>query len=81
MSIGKDGLLRRALGIKTLLRITVVPGDLIIDDATVLHLVEPSEIRLLHFLAVAHVGEFMAEETDGQLSLAKAARSFQDKET
>ena len=56
------------------------PRDLIIDDATVLRAVEPSQIRLLRFLAIAHVREFMAEETDGQLSLAKAARSLQDKE-
>ena len=56
------------------------PRDLIIDDATLLRSVEPSQTRLLHFLAIAHVREFMAEETDGQLSLAKAARSLQDKE-
>ena len=56
------------------------PRDLIIHDATVLRAVEPSQIRFLHFLAIAHVREFMAEETDGQLSLAKAARSLQDKE-
>ena len=56
------------------------PRDLIIDDATVLRAVEPSQIRFLRFLASAHVREFMAEETDGQLSLAKAARSLQDKE-
>ena len=56
------------------------PRDLIIDDATVLRAAEPSQIRFLHFLAIEHVREFMAEETDGQLSLAKAARSLQDKE-
>ena len=56
------------------------PRDLIIDDATVLRAVEPSQIRFLHFLAIAHVREFMAEETDGQLSLAKAACSLQYKE-
>ena len=58
----------------------IFPLDLIIHDATVLRAVEPSQIRFLHFLASAHVREFMAEETDGQLSLAKAARSLQDKE-
>ena len=42
--------------------------------------VEPSQIRFLHLLASAHVRECMAEETDGQLNLAKAARSLQDKE-
>ena len=41
---------------------------------------EPSQIRFLHFLAIAHVRKFIAEETDGQLSLANAARSLQDKE-
>ena len=56
------------------------PRDLSIHDATVLRAVEPSQIRFLHFLAIAHVREFMAEETDGQQSLAKAAGSFQDKE-
>jgi len=54
--------------------------ELNIDDATVLRAVEPSQIRLLHFLASAHVREFMAEDVDGQLSLAKAARSLQYKE-
>ena len=49
------------------------PRDLIIDDATVLRAVEPSQIRFLHFLACAHVLEFMAEEADGQLSLAKGS--------
>jgi len=56
------------------------PRDLIIHNATVLRAVEPSQIWFLHFLEIAHVREFMAEEADGQLSLAKAARSFQDKE-
>ena len=56
------------------------PRDLIIEDATVLRADEPSQIRLLHFLAIAHVREFMAEEADGQLSLAKAARSLHDQE-
>ena len=48
--------------------------NLILEDAAVLRAVEPSQIRLLHFLAIAHVREFMAEEVDGQLSFAKAAR-------
>ena len=57
------------------------PRDLSIDDATVLRAVEPSHIRFLHFLAIAHVREFMAEKkADGQLSLAKAAHSLQYKE-
>ncbi|MFM7984600.1 MAG: hypothetical protein ACKPKO_35270, partial [Candidatus Fonsibacter sp.] len=56
------------------------PRDLIIHDATVLRAVEPSQIRFLHFLALAHEREFMAELVDGHMSLAKAARSFQDKE-
>jgi hypothetical protein len=56
------------------------PRDIIIDDATVLRAVEPWQIRFLHFLAIAHVREFMAEEANGQLNLAKAARSLQDKE-
>ena len=56
------------------------PRDLAIHDATVLRAVEPSQIRLLHVLAIAHVREFMAEEADGHLIIAKAARSFQDKE-
>ena len=56
------------------------PRDLSIHDATVLRAVEPSQIWLLHVLALAHVRQFMAEEADGQLSLAKAARSLQDKE-
>ena len=43
------------------------PRDLIIDDATVLRAVEPTQIRFMHFLAAG-----------GQLSLAKAARSLQD---
>jgi hypothetical protein len=34
----------------------------------------------LHFLAIAHVLEFMAGEAHGQLSLAKEACSLQDKE-
>ena len=56
------------------------PRDLIIDNATVLRAVESSQIRFLHCLAIAHVRELMAEETDGQLSLAKAPRSLQDKD-
>ena len=56
------------------------PRDLIIHDATVLRAVEPSQIRCLHFLAIAPVREFMAEEVDGQLSIAKAACLLQDEE-
>jgi hypothetical protein len=56
------------------------PRDLSIDDATVLRAVEPSHIRFLHFLAIAQVRECKADEIDGQLSLAKEARSLQDKE-
>ena len=40
------------------------PRDLIIDDTTVLRAVEPSQIRFLHFLAIAHVREFIAAEAD-----------------
>ena len=38
------------------------PRDLIIHDATVLRAVDPSQIRFLHFLAIARAREFMAEE-------------------
>ena len=47
--------------------------DLSIHDATVLRAVEPSQIRFLDFLAIAHVREFMAKEADGQLSLCQGA--------
>ena len=38
------------------------PRDLIMHDATVLRAVEPSQSWFLHFWAIAHVREFMAEE-------------------
>ena len=57
-----------------------LPCVLIIHDATVLRAVDPSQIWLLHVLVIAHVREFVAEEADGQPSLAKAARSLQYKE-
>ena len=54
------------------------PLGLIKEVALVLSAIEPSQFRLLHCLAIAHVREFVAEKVDGQLSLANAARSFQD---
>ncbi len=56
------------------------PRDLIIEEAKVLRGIKPSLIWCLHFLALAHVREFVAEEVYGLLSLANAARSFQDQE-
>ncbi|MFM7985794.1 MAG: hypothetical protein ACKPKO_41415, partial [Candidatus Fonsibacter sp.] len=67
--IGKDALFRPNGGFQR---------DLIIETATVFRAIEPSQIRFLHFLAISQVREFVAERADGQLSLANAARSFQD---
>ena len=75
-----NALLLTTLGTNYLFADDGFPRDFTIEDATVLLAAEPSQIMLLQLLDIAHVREFMAQEVDGQLSLAKAARSLQDKE-